>query len=76
MRLARVDPQRPVDVELQLQEGARTLVGTTARVKVLRDGKEQVIPVKIGERPSDEMLARREPEPKAKPGAAKAGPAK
>ncbi|MGH7260088.1 MAG: Do family serine endopeptidase [Nitrospiraceae bacterium] len=40
---------------------ARTLVGTTARIKVLRDGKEQVIPVKIGERPSDEMLARREP---------------
>ncbi len=40
---------------------ARTLVGTTARVKVLRDGKEQVIPVKIGERPTDEMLARREP---------------
>ena len=29
---------------------ARTLVGTTARVKVLREGKEQVIPVKIGER--------------------------
>ncbi len=40
---------------------ARTLVGTTARIKVLRDGKEQVIPVKIGERPSDEMLAKREP---------------
>jgi serine protease Do len=40
---------------------ARTLVGTTARVKVLREGKEQVIPVKIGERPSDEVLAKREP---------------
>jgi serine protease Do len=40
---------------------ARTLVGTTARIKVLRDGKEQVIAVKIGERPSDEVLARREP---------------
>ena len=40
---------------------ARTLVGTTAKVKVLREGKEQVIVVKIGERPSDEMLARREP---------------
>lgn len=40
---------------------ARTLVGTTAKVKVLRDGKEQVIMVKIAERPSDEVLARREP---------------
>ena len=40
---------------------ARTLVGTTARVKVLREGKEQVISVKIGERPTDEMLAKREP---------------
>ena len=40
---------------------ARTLVGRTARVKVLRDGKEQVVTVKIGERPSDEMLARKEP---------------
>lgn len=42
---------------------ARTLVGQTARVKVLRDGQEQLIEVKIGERPSDEVLARREPGP-------------
>ncbi|MBI4402356.1 MAG: Do family serine endopeptidase [Nitrospirae bacterium] len=40
---------------------ARTLVGRSAKVKVLRDGKEQIITVKIGERPSDEVLARREP---------------
>ena len=40
---------------------ARTLVGRSARVKVLRDGKEQLVAVKIGERPPDEMLARREP---------------
>jgi serine protease Do len=40
---------------------ARTLVGQTAKVKVLRDGEEKMIEVKIGERPSDEMLARREP---------------
>jgi serine protease Do len=40
---------------------ARTLVGTTAKVKVLRDGKEQIIMVKIAERPPDEVLARREP---------------
>ncbi|MFM7840898.1 MAG: PDZ domain-containing protein, partial [Nitrospira sp.] len=47
---------------------ARTLVGTTARVKVLRDGKEQVIAVKIGERPLDEVLAKREPSGSAAPG--------
>jgi serine protease Do len=40
---------------------ARTLVGRSAKVKVLRDGKEQLVAVKIGERPADEMLARREP---------------
>jgi serine protease Do len=40
---------------------AKTLVGQTAKIKVLRDGEERVIEVKIGERPSDEMLARREP---------------
>jgi len=40
---------------------ARTLVGRDAKVKVLRDGKEQIVTVKVGERPSDEMLARREP---------------
>jgi serine protease Do len=40
---------------------ARTLVGQVAKVKVLRDGEEKVIEVKIGERPSDEVLAKREP---------------
>ncbi len=48
---------------------ARTIVGRTARVKVLRDGKEQVVTVRVGERPSDEVLARREPAAPA-PGAA------
>jgi len=40
---------------------ARTMVGRSAKVKVLRDGKEQLITVKVGERPPDELLARREP---------------
>lgn len=44
---------------------ARTGVGRTARVKVLRDGKEQVISVKVAERPSDEMLAKKEAAPAA-----------
>ena len=43
---------------------ARTKVGQPSKVKVLRDGKEQMVTVKIGERPSDAMLARREPPPK------------
>ncbi|MBI3355338.1 MAG: Do family serine endopeptidase [Nitrospirae bacterium] len=42
---------------------ARTMVGKDAQVKVLRDGKEQMIAVKVAERPSDEMLARKEPAP-------------
>jgi serine protease Do len=42
---------------------ARTIVGRTAKIKVLREGREQVITVKIGERPTDEMLARKEPAP-------------
>ncbi len=46
---------------------ARTLVGRTAKVKVVRDGKEQVMTVKIAERPPDEVLARREPGPAAAP---------
>jgi serine protease Do len=52
---------------------ARTTVGRDAKVKVLRSGQEQVVTVKIAERPSDEMLARREPaapapsEPQVKP---------
>jgi serine protease Do len=40
---------------------ARTLVGNTVKIKVVRDGKEHVMMVKIGERPSDEVLAKREP---------------
>ncbi len=44
---------------------ARTGVGKTAKVKVLRDGKEQIVGVKIAERPSDEVLAKREPAPPA-----------
>ena len=42
---------------------ARTLVGKDARVKVLRDGKEQMINVKVAERPTDEALAKREAAP-------------
>jgi serine protease Do len=42
---------------------ARTVVGKDAEVKILRDGKEQTIKVKVAERPSDEVLARREPPP-------------
>jgi serine protease Do len=40
---------------------ARTMVGKDAQVKVLRDGKEQTISVKVAERPTDEMLAKKEP---------------
>ncbi len=43
---------------------ARTMVGRDAQVKILRDGKEQTLNVKVAERPSDEMLAKREPAPK------------
>ncbi len=38
---------------------ARTLVGHVAKVKVLRDGKEQVLSVKVAERPTDEQLAKK-----------------
>jgi len=44
---------------------ARTGVGRNAKVKVLRDGKEQVITVKVAERPSDEVLAKKEAAPTA-----------
>ncbi|HYM87868.1 MAG TPA: Do family serine endopeptidase [Nitrospiraceae bacterium] len=40
---------------------ARTIVGKDAQVKVLRDGKEETITVKVAERPTDEMLAKKEP---------------
>ena len=46
---------------------ARTLVGQVAKVKVLREGEEKLLEVKIGERPSDEMLAKREPGPATAP---------
>ena len=42
---------------------ARTIVGKEAQVKVLRDGKEQLIAVTVAERPSDELLAKKEPAP-------------
>ncbi|MCP9454910.1 MAG: DegQ family serine endoprotease [Nitrospira sp.] len=48
---------------------ARTAVGKEAEVKILRDGKEQTIIVKVAERPPDEVLARREPSPSKEPGA-------
>src|SRR6476469_4685215 len=40
---------------------ARTIVGRQAKLKVLREGKEQFLNVKVGERPTDEMLAKKEP---------------
>ena len=46
---------------------ARTIVGRQAKLKILREGKEQVLMVKVGERPSDEMLARKEPGPSSPP---------
>ena len=42
---------------------ARTIVGKEAQVKVLRDGKEQLIAVTVAERPSDELLAKKDPAP-------------
>ena len=38
---------------------ARTIVGHVAKIKVLREGKEQIVNVKVAERPTDEMLARK-----------------
>ena len=47
---------------------ARTMVGKDALVKVLREGKEQTLAVKVAERPTDEMLAKKEPSaPKEQP---------
>lgn len=43
---------------------ARTMVGKDAQVKILRDGREQTLSVKVAERPSDEMLAKKESAPK------------
>jgi serine protease Do len=44
---------------------ARTTVGKEADIKILRDGKEQSLKIKVAERPSDEVLAKREPAPSA-----------
>ncbi|HEU4685505.1 MAG TPA: Do family serine endopeptidase [Nitrospira sp.] len=46
---------------------ARTVVGKDAQVKILRDGKEQTLNVRVAERPSDEVLARKEPAPSKEP---------
>jgi serine protease Do len=46
---------------------ARTTVGKDADVKILREGKEQMLRVKVAERPSDEILAKREPAPSSTP---------
>ncbi|MGE0643069.1 MAG: DegQ family serine endoprotease [Nitrospira sp.] len=45
---------------------ARTVVGKDAQIKVVREGKEQLIAVKVAERPSDEVLAKKEPGPSKK----------
>ena len=44
---------------------ARMAVGKDADIKILREGKEQSLKVKVAERPSDEVLAKREPGPTA-----------
>lgn len=49
---------------------ARTVVGKDALVKILRDGKEQTIAVKVAERPSDEVLAKKESAPAKEQGEA------
>ncbi len=46
---------------------ARTVVGKDAQVKIVRDGKEQILNVKVAERPTDEMLAKKEPAPSKEP---------
>ena len=42
---------------------ARTIVGKDAHVTVLREGKETTFTIKVAERPSDEVLAKKEPAP-------------
>ena len=37
---------------------ARTRVGDDIEIKVLRDGEEKILTLQVGERPSDELLAR------------------
>ena len=47
---------------------ARTVVGKDAQIKILREGKEQTLSVRVAERPSDEMLAKKEPAPQKEQG--------
>ena len=54
-------PLRHLHSDRLLLAVARTIVGKDAQVKVLRDGKEQTIAVKVAERPTDEVLAKKEP---------------
>ena len=42
---------------------ARTVVGKDAQIKILREGKEQTLSVRVAERPSDEILAKKESAP-------------
>lgn len=44
---------------------ARTTVGKEADIRILREGKEQNLKIKVAERPSDDVLAKREPTPTA-----------
>ncbi len=39
---------------------ARTMVGTGVEISILRDGEIQTLTIEVGERPTDEMLARGE----------------
>jgi serine protease Do len=47
---------------------ARTIVGKDAHVTVLREGKEQTLTIKVAERPSDEVLAKKEAAPSKEQG--------
>ncbi len=42
---------------------ARTKVGHDSTVKIVREGEERLVTITIGERPPDELLARRTPPP-------------
>ena len=46
---------------------ARTVVGKDAQIKILREGKEQTLSVRVAERPSDEVLAKKETTPPKEP---------
>ncbi len=53
------DEREVVNVSQLRNLVARAIVGHVAKIKVLRDGKEQVLSVKVAERPSDEQLAKK-----------------